>query len=93
MCELFCIYIFVVFLSFCSHQAFLFLSLSQKKRTPPKRVGGRGSAGSSRTGSRPGTPSIDSASTSNTLRAAASKLEQGVCSHATEIHIPMNNEN
>uniref|UniRef100_A0A8P4GC66 Transcription initiation factor IIF subunit alpha n=1 Tax=Dicentrarchus labrax TaxID=13489 RepID=A0A8P4GC66_DICLA len=48
-----------------------------KKRTPPKRGGGRGSAGSSRTGSRPGTPSIDSASTSNTLRAAASKLEQG----------------
>ncbi|XP_039980182.1 general transcription factor IIF subunit 1 isoform X2 [Xiphias gladius] len=47
------------------------------KRTPPKRGGGRGSAGSSRTGSRPGTPSIDSASTSNTLRAAASKLEQG----------------
>uniref|UniRef100_A0A672F5Y0 Transcription initiation factor IIF subunit alpha n=1 Tax=Salarias fasciatus TaxID=181472 RepID=A0A672F5Y0_SALFA len=39
--------------------------------------GGRGSAGSSRTGSRPGTPSIDSASTSNTLRAAATKLEQG----------------
>uniref|UniRef100_A0A3Q1C6K6 Transcription initiation factor IIF subunit alpha n=1 Tax=Amphiprion ocellaris TaxID=80972 RepID=A0A3Q1C6K6_AMPOC len=49
----------------------------EKKRTPPKRAGGRGSAGSSRTGSRPGTPSIDSASTSNTLRAAASKLEQG----------------
>uniref|UniRef100_A0A7N8X3I1 Transcription initiation factor IIF subunit alpha n=1 Tax=Mastacembelus armatus TaxID=205130 RepID=A0A7N8X3I1_9TELE len=49
----------------------------EKKRTPPKRGGGRGSAGSSRTGSRPGTPSIDSASTSNTLRAAASKLEQG----------------
>ncbi|XP_012991313.1 general transcription factor IIF subunit 1 isoform X1 [Esox lucius] len=48
-----------------------------KKRTPPKRGGGRGSGGSSRTGSRPGTPSIDSASTSNTLRAAASKLEQG----------------
>uniref|UniRef100_A0A3B5PZQ6 Transcription initiation factor IIF subunit alpha n=1 Tax=Xiphophorus maculatus TaxID=8083 RepID=A0A3B5PZQ6_XIPMA len=48
-----------------------------KKRTPPKRPGGRGSAGSSRTGSRPGTPSIDSASTSSTLRAAASKLEQG----------------
>uniref|UniRef100_A0A3Q1GAR0 Transcription initiation factor IIF subunit alpha n=1 Tax=Acanthochromis polyacanthus TaxID=80966 RepID=A0A3Q1GAR0_9TELE len=48
-----------------------------KKRTPPKRPGGRGSAGSSRAGSRPGTPSIDSASTSNTLRAAASKLEQG----------------
>ncbi|XP_058510534.1 general transcription factor IIF subunit 1 [Solea solea] len=50
--------------------------VNQKKRTPPKR-GGRGSAGSSRTGSRPGTPSIDAASTSNTLRAAASKLEQG----------------
>uniref|UniRef100_A0AAX7SSR8 Transcription initiation factor IIF subunit alpha n=1 Tax=Astatotilapia calliptera TaxID=8154 RepID=A0AAX7SSR8_ASTCA len=49
----------------------------EKKRTPPKRAGGRGSAGSSRTGSRPGTPSLDSASTSNTLRAAASKLEQG----------------
>ncbi|RVE69392.1 hypothetical protein OJAV_G00077290 [Oryzias javanicus] len=48
-----------------------------KKRTPPKRAGGRGSAGSSRTSSRPGTPSIDSASTSSTLRAAASKLEQG----------------
>ncbi|XP_061605748.1 general transcription factor IIF subunit 1 isoform X4 [Phyllopteryx taeniolatus] len=48
-----------------------------KKRTPPKRGGGRGSAGSSKTGSRPGTPSIDSAATSNTLRAAASKLEQG----------------
>ncbi|XP_066498423.1 general transcription factor IIF subunit 1 [Hoplias malabaricus] len=47
-----------------------------KKRTPPKR-GGRGSAGSSRAGSRPGTPSIDNATTSNTLRAAASKLEQG----------------
>uniref|UniRef100_A0A8C8F8Z7 Transcription initiation factor IIF subunit alpha n=1 Tax=Oncorhynchus tshawytscha TaxID=74940 RepID=A0A8C8F8Z7_ONCTS len=49
----------------------------EKKRTPPKRGGGRGSGGSSRTGSRPGTPSIDSTSTSNTLRAAASKLEQG----------------
>ncbi|XP_031417486.1 general transcription factor IIF subunit 1 isoform X3 [Clupea harengus] len=48
-----------------------------KKRTPPKRSGGRGSAGSSKTGSRPGTPSIDSAATSSTLRAAASKLEQG----------------
>lgn len=52
-------------------------ALFMKKRTPPKRGGGRGSAGSSRTGSRPGTPSIDSASTSITLRAAASKLEQG----------------
>uniref|UniRef100_A0A096LTR8 Transcription initiation factor IIF subunit alpha n=1 Tax=Poecilia formosa TaxID=48698 RepID=A0A096LTR8_POEFO len=51
--------------------------VAKKKRTPPKRPGGRGSAGSSRTGSRPGTPSIDSASTSSTLRAAASKLEQG----------------
>uniref|UniRef100_A0AAY4CAC0 Transcription initiation factor IIF subunit alpha n=1 Tax=Denticeps clupeoides TaxID=299321 RepID=A0AAY4CAC0_9TELE len=48
----------------------------EKKRTPPKRGGGRGSTGSSRTGSRPGTPSIDSGSTSNTLRAAANKLEQ-----------------
>uniref|UniRef100_A0A8B9K0I8 Transcription initiation factor IIF subunit alpha n=1 Tax=Astyanax mexicanus TaxID=7994 RepID=A0A8B9K0I8_ASTMX len=53
-----------------------FEGLEQKKRTPPKR-GGRGSTGSSRTGSRPGTPSIDNAATSNTLRAAASKLEQG----------------
>ncbi|XP_029364775.1 general transcription factor IIF subunit 1 [Echeneis naucrates] len=52
-------------------------ALFMKKRTPPKWGGGRGSAGSSRTGSRPGTPSIDSASTSNTLRAAANKLEQG----------------
>ncbi|XP_056309739.1 general transcription factor IIF subunit 1 isoform X4 [Danio aesculapii] len=52
-------------------------ALFMKKRTPPKRGGGRGSAGSSRTGSRPGTPSIDNAATSNTLRAAASKLEQG----------------
>ncbi|XP_029292889.1 general transcription factor IIF subunit 1-like [Cottoperca gobio] len=51
-------------------------ALFMKKRTPPKR-GGRGSAGSSRTGSCPGTPSIDPAATSNTLRAAASKLEQG----------------
>ncbi|XP_059928874.1 general transcription factor IIF subunit 1 [Gadus macrocephalus] len=48
-----------------------------KKRTPPKRGGGRGSGGSSRASSRPGTPSIDTAATSNTLRAAASKLEQG----------------
>uniref|UniRef100_A0A671UYA9 Transcription initiation factor IIF subunit alpha n=1 Tax=Sparus aurata TaxID=8175 RepID=A0A671UYA9_SPAAU len=53
------------------------------KKTPvqmekkKKKGRGRGSAGSSRTGSRPGTPSIDSASTSSTLRAAASKLEQG----------------
>ncbi|KAF3846509.1 hypothetical protein F7725_003587 [Dissostichus mawsoni] len=34
------------------------------------------------TGSRPGTPSIDSAATSNTLRAAASKLEQETASGA-----------
>lgn len=53
-----------------------------KKRTPPKR-GGRGSAGSSRAGSRPGTPSIDHAATSNTLRAAATKLEQGKRQAAT----------
>uniref|UniRef100_A0A8C7KV68 Transcription initiation factor IIF subunit alpha n=1 Tax=Oncorhynchus kisutch TaxID=8019 RepID=A0A8C7KV68_ONCKI len=63
-------------------------ALFMKKRTPPKRGGGRGSGGSSRTGSRPGTPSIDSASTSNTLRAAASKLEQGTKTHAcTHTHI------
>lgn len=76
------------FVSVFSSQAYLWILLLsifqtvsfppvQKKRTPPKRGGGRGSAGSSRTGSRPGTPSIDSAATSNTLRAAASKLEQG----------------
>ncbi|XP_063045058.1 general transcription factor IIF subunit 1 isoform X2 [Engraulis encrasicolus] len=52
-------------------------ALFMKKRTPPKRGGGRGSAGSSRTGSRPGTPSIDPGATSSTLRAAATKLEQG----------------
>uniref|UniRef100_A0A8C4ZJR1 Transcription initiation factor IIF subunit alpha n=1 Tax=Gadus morhua TaxID=8049 RepID=A0A8C4ZJR1_GADMO len=55
----------------------LLCSPPQKKRTPPKRGGGRGSGGSSRASSRPGTPSIDTAATSNTLRAAASKLEQG----------------
>lgn len=59
------------------YSALLLFPISQKKRTPPKRGGGRGSAGSSRTGSRPGTPSIDNAATSNTLRAAANKLEQG----------------
>ncbi|XP_041091634.1 general transcription factor IIF subunit 1 [Polyodon spathula] len=48
-----------------------------RRKTPPKRPGGKGSAGSSRAGSRPGTPSLDSGSTSSTLRAAASKLEQG----------------
>uniref|UniRef100_A0A8C4T6W7 Transcription initiation factor IIF subunit alpha n=1 Tax=Erpetoichthys calabaricus TaxID=27687 RepID=A0A8C4T6W7_ERPCA len=48
-----------------------------KKRTPPKKPSGKGSAGSSRTSSRPGTPSIESGNTSSTLRAAATKLEQG----------------
>lgn len=82
------IFTFLLCFLFWAHQTSLFLSFSQKKRTPPKRGGGRGSAGSSRTGSRPGTPSIDSASTSNTLRAAASKLEQGVCScTTTQMHI------
>uniref|UniRef100_A0A8D0FJB0 Transcription initiation factor IIF subunit alpha n=1 Tax=Strix occidentalis caurina TaxID=311401 RepID=A0A8D0FJB0_STROC len=46
-----------------------------KKKTPPKRER-RGSASSSRGNSRPGTPT-EPGSTSNTLRAAASKLEQG----------------
>uniref|UniRef100_A0A8C7JUP4 Transcription initiation factor IIF subunit alpha n=1 Tax=Oncorhynchus kisutch TaxID=8019 RepID=A0A8C7JUP4_ONCKI len=64
--------------SFSSLESLLIRYHREKKRTPPKRGGGRGSGGSSRTGSRPGTPSIDSASTSNTLRAAASKLEQVV---------------
>ncbi|MGH0186250.1 UNVERIFIED_CONTAM: hypothetical protein FKN15_020074 [Acipenser sinensis] len=41
----------------------------QRKKTPPKRPGGKGSAGSSRSGSRPGTPSLDSGSTSSTLHA------------------------
>ncbi|KAF1584858.1 UNVERIFIED_CONTAM: General transcription factor IIF subunit 1, partial [Eudyptes pachyrhynchus] len=47
----------------------------QKKKTPPKRER-RGSASSSRGNSRPGTPT-EPGSTSSTLRAAASKLEQG----------------
>ncbi|XP_051829460.1 general transcription factor IIF subunit 1-like [Antechinus flavipes] len=47
-----------------------------KKKTPPKRE--RKALGSSSRGnSRPSTPSVDSGSTSSTLRAAASKLEQG----------------
>ncbi|XP_014817662.1 PREDICTED: general transcription factor IIF subunit 1, partial [Calidris pugnax] len=46
-----------------------------KKKTPPKRER-RGSASSSRGNSRPGTPT-EPGSTSSTLRAAASKLEQG----------------
>uniref|UniRef100_A0A8C5MZ90 Transcription initiation factor IIF subunit alpha n=1 Tax=Leptobrachium leishanense TaxID=445787 RepID=A0A8C5MZ90_9ANUR len=49
----------------------------QKKKTPPKKDRKGGSNNSSRGNSRPGTPSPDSANTSNTLKAAASKLEQG----------------
>uniref|UniRef100_G3QDJ2 Transcription initiation factor IIF subunit alpha n=1 Tax=Gorilla gorilla gorilla TaxID=9595 RepID=G3QDJ2_GORGO len=47
-----------------------------KKKTPPKRER-KPSGGSSRGNSRPGTPSAEGGSTSSTLRAAASKLEQG----------------
>lgn len=50
----------------------------QKKKTPPKRER-KPSGGSSKGTSRPGTPSAEAASTSSTLRAAASKLEQGEC--------------
>ncbi|XP_075594195.1 general transcription factor IIF subunit 1 isoform X2 [Balearica regulorum gibbericeps] len=46
-----------------------------KKKTPPKRER-RGSASSSRGNSRPGTPT-EPGTTGTTLRAAASKLEQG----------------
>lgn len=46
-----------------------------KKKTPPKRER-KPSGGSSKGPSRPGTPSTEAASTSSTLRAAASKLEQ-----------------
>ncbi|KAG7243659.1 hypothetical protein INR49_011216 [Caranx melampygus] len=49
----------------------------RKKRRKEKNPGPNGKEEEKRTGSRPGTPSIDSAATSNTLRAAASKLEQG----------------
>ncbi|XP_053318602.1 general transcription factor IIF subunit 1 [Spea bombifrons] len=49
----------------------------QKKKTPPKKDKKGGSNNSSRGNSRPGTPSPDSGNTSNTLRAAANKLEQG----------------
>ncbi|CAH2272884.1 general transcription factor IIF subunit 1 [Pelobates cultripes] len=49
----------------------------QKKKTPPKKDRKGGSNNSSRGNSRPGTPSPDSGNTSNTLRAAANKLEQG----------------
>ncbi|XP_044850612.1 general transcription factor IIF subunit 1 isoform X5 [Mauremys mutica] len=47
-----------------------------KRKTPPKKER-KGSASSSRGNSRPGTPTVDAGSTSSTLRAAASKLEQG----------------
>ncbi|KAF7240184.1 General transcription factor IIF subunit 1 [Varanus komodoensis] len=47
-----------------------------KKKTPPKKER-KGSASSSQGNSRPGTPLVDAGSTSSTLRAAASKLEQG----------------
>uniref|UniRef100_A0A8C4Y8D0 Transcription initiation factor IIF subunit alpha n=1 Tax=Gopherus evgoodei TaxID=1825980 RepID=A0A8C4Y8D0_9SAUR len=46
------------------------------RKTPPKKER-KGSASSSRGNSRPGTPTVDAGSTSSTLRAAASKLEQG----------------
>ncbi|KAM9313313.1 general transcription factor IIF subunit 1 [Gastrophryne carolinensis] len=49
----------------------------QKKKTPPKKDKKGGSNSSSRANSRPGTPTPDAANTSNTLKAAASKLEQG----------------
>uniref|UniRef100_A0A8C0GDR6 Transcription initiation factor IIF subunit alpha n=1 Tax=Chelonoidis abingdonii TaxID=106734 RepID=A0A8C0GDR6_CHEAB len=47
-----------------------------RRKTPPKKER-KGSASSSRGNSRPGTPTVDAGSTSSTLRAAASKLEQG----------------
>uniref|UniRef100_G3VB80 Transcription initiation factor IIF subunit alpha n=1 Tax=Sarcophilus harrisii TaxID=9305 RepID=G3VB80_SARHA len=47
-----------------------------KKKTPPKRER-KASGSSSRGNSRPSTPSLDSGSTSSTLRAASSKLGQG----------------
>lgn len=47
-----------------------------KKKTPPKRER-KPSGGSSRGNSRPGSPSVEGGSTSSTLRAAATKLEQG----------------
>ncbi|EHB16417.1 General transcription factor IIF subunit 1, partial [Heterocephalus glaber] len=51
-------------------------SAPQKKKTPPKRER-KPSGGSSRGNSRPGSPSAEGGSTSSTLRAAATKLEQG----------------
>lgn len=56
----------------------------QKKKTPPKRER-RPSGGSSRGNSRPGTPSTESGSTSSTLRAAATKLEQGKRTNDTPV--------
>ncbi|GAB5567608.1 general transcription factor IIF subunit 1 isoform X1 [Prionailurus viverrinus] len=55
-----------------------------KKKTPPKRER-RPSGGSSRGNSRPGTPSAESGSTSSTLRAAATKLEQGKRTNETPV--------
>ncbi|XP_075715249.1 general transcription factor IIF subunit 1 isoform X1 [Rhinoderma darwinii] len=56
----------------------LFMQVTgNKKKTPPKKDKKGGSNNSSRANSRPGTPSPDSGNTSNTLRAAANKLEQG----------------
>ncbi|KAM4749543.1 general transcription factor IIF subunit 1 [Rhinophrynus dorsalis] len=49
----------------------------QKKKTPPKKDKKGGSNSSSRGNSRPGTPTPDAGNTSNTLKAAATKLEQG----------------
>uniref|UniRef100_A0A8C6XAD3 Transcription initiation factor IIF subunit alpha n=1 Tax=Naja naja TaxID=35670 RepID=A0A8C6XAD3_NAJNA len=54
----------------------MFLTPSQKKKTPPKKER-KGSASSSQGNSRPGTPLVDAGSTSSMLRAAANKLEQG----------------
>uniref|UniRef100_A0A2K5RN09 Transcription initiation factor IIF subunit alpha n=1 Tax=Cebus imitator TaxID=2715852 RepID=A0A2K5RN09_CEBIM len=51
-------------------------ALFMVKKTPPKRER-KLSGGSSRGNSRPGTPSTKGGSTSSTLRAAASKLQQG----------------
>lgn len=53
-----------------------------KKKTPPKRER-KPSGSSSRGNSRPGTPSTEPGSTPSTLRAAASKLEQGKRSSET----------
>ncbi|CAD7685739.1 unnamed protein product [Nyctereutes procyonoides] len=59
-------------------------ALFMAKKTPPKRER-RPSGGSSRGNSRPGSPSAESGSTSSTLRAAASKLEQGKRTNETPV--------